>query len=133
MKRTSFLAGASLVLSLGLGAVAAQAADIMRIQAVGEVGARCDTEAANTLTLNLMHEIVTGKRTVDEAREMFAESTAAYTLGRPCPYSERLLFEPPNGGTTDPDEGIIAGAMVDQMVAKAKDMLVGEPEDRERS
>jgi len=27
----------------------------------GEVGARCDTESANILTLNLMHEIVSGK------------------------------------------------------------------------
>jgi hypothetical protein len=30
----------------------------------GELGARCDDEAYNTLTLNLAHEIVTGKRTL---------------------------------------------------------------------
>lgn len=99
----------------------------------GEVGARCDTESANILTLNLMHEIVTGKRTVEGAREVFAETSAAFNLGRPAPYAERLLFEPPKGGTTDPDEGIIAGSVVRQTVAKAKDMLVGEPEGRESS
>ena len=27
-----------------------------------EAGARCDSEAANFITLNFMHEIVTGKR-----------------------------------------------------------------------
>ena len=28
----------------------------------GEVAAQCDSEAANIITLNLMHEIVTGSR-----------------------------------------------------------------------
>lgn len=99
----------------------------------GEVGARCDTEAANTLTLNLVHEIVTGQRSVDEARGLFAEALSAYTLGRPSPYAERLLFEPPHGGTTDPDEGSIAGAIVHQTVEKAKDLLTGrDPEGPER-
>lgn len=42
----------------------------------GEAGTRCDSEAANTITINLMHEIVTGKRTVDEARRVYAENMA---------------------------------------------------------
>ena len=95
----------------------------------GEAGARCDTEAANMITLNLMHEIVTGKRTVDEARRVYAENMYAYGLGRPAPYAERLLFKPPKGGTMDPDEGIIAGPMADQMAQKAMDMVAGEPDD----
>jgi hypothetical protein len=94
----------------------------------GEAGARCDTEAANTITLNLMHEIVIGKRSVDEAREKYAEQMSAYALGRPAPYAERLLFDPPNGGTMDPDEGMMAGAMAGQMVGKVADMMAGEPE-----
>jgi hypothetical protein len=49
----------------------------------GEAAARCDSEAANMITLNLMHEIVTGKRTVEEAREVYAENMAGYTMGRP--------------------------------------------------
>ena len=94
----------------------------------GEAGARCDTEAANTITLNLMHEIVVGERTVEEAREKYAEQMSAYTLGRPSPYAERLLFDPPEGGTMDPDEGMMAGAMADQMAQKAIDLVAGEPD-----
>ncbi len=91
----------------------------------GEVGARCDTESANVLTLNLMHDIVTGKTTVEAAREAFAEHSAAFVLGRSAPYAERLQFTVPRGGTEDPDESMIAGAMARQMVGKAKDLLTG--------
>lgn len=89
----------------------------------GEAGARCDSEAANFITLNFMHEIVTGKRTVDEARHAYAEQMSAYMLGRPAPYAERLLFDPPRGGTMDPDEGLIAPHMLNQMKEKVKDVF----------
>lgn len=94
----------------------------------GEAGARCDSEAANMVTLNLMHEIVTGKRTVDEAREKYADQMSAYMMGRAAPYAERLLFDPPAGGTVDLDQAMIAGKMANQMAQKAKDMVAGEPE-----
>jgi hypothetical protein len=87
----------------------------------GEAGARCDSEAANFITINFMHEIVTGKRSVEEARHAYAEQMAAYMLGRPAPYAERLLFDPPQGGTTDPDEGLIAPHMLNEMKEKVKD------------
>ncbi|PYS75291.1 MAG: hypothetical protein DMF66_19920, partial [Acidobacteria bacterium] len=64
----------------------------------GEVAARCDTESANVLGMNMVHEIVTGKRTVEEARKISVESTVAYNLGRSAPYAEQLLFEVPQGG-----------------------------------
>jgi hypothetical protein len=48
----------------------------------GEAAGRCDSEWANTLTLNLMHDIVTGKTTVEEARKAYAENAAAFTMGR---------------------------------------------------
>lgn len=92
---------------------------------VGEAGARCDSEAANTITLNLMHEIVIGKRTVDEAREVYAEHMAAYAMGRPALYAERLLFDPPAGETGDPDKSMMAGAILRQGAGKVKDMLTG--------
>jgi hypothetical protein len=43
----------------------------------GEVAARCDSEAANILAMNMVHEIVTGKRTVEEAREASEQNTVA--------------------------------------------------------
>jgi len=60
----------------------------------GELSARCDSEAANVLGMNMVHEIVTGKRTVEEARKTAAENTIAYNLGRSAPYAEELLFVP---------------------------------------
>lgn len=87
----------------------------------GEVSARCDMEAANFISLNLMHEIVEGKRTVDDARKEFGEATSAFLLNRPSPYAEKLLFELPKGDTTDKDEVEIADEMLDQLKKKAKE------------
>ena len=91
----------------------------------GEAAARCDSEAANMITLNLMHEIVIGKRTVEEARQVYAENMAGYTMGRPAPYAERLLFPVPQSGTEDPDEGMGVSPMLKQAAGKVKDVLTG--------
>ena len=92
----------------------------------GEAGARCDSEAANMITLNLMHEIVTGKMSVEEARKAYAESVMGYSMGRSAPYAERLQFDIPRGGTEDPDEGMGVAPVVRQAAGKIKDMLTGE-------
>ena len=91
----------------------------------GEAAARCDTESANVLGLNMVHEIVTGKRTVEDARKTAVESTVAYNLGRSAPYAERLLFEVPQGGTEDLDKSMLSGPLLRQMTAKIKDVLTG--------
>lgn len=99
----------------------------------GEVSARCDSEAANVLGLNMVHEIVTGRRTVKEARQTSTENTVAYNLGRNAPYAERLLFDVPRGGTEDLDESMLAGATLRQLAGKIKDVVTGndeEPTDR---
>ncbi len=98
----------------------------------GEAAGRCDSEAANFLTLNLMHDIVTGKTSVEEARKTYAEQMAAYTLGRSAPYAERFQFAVPEGGTEDSDESMIGGAMVRQTVGKVKDLLTGGEEEPSR-
>ena len=90
----------------------------------GEAAARCDSEAANTLSLNLMHDIVTGTMGVEEARKTLAEQKVAYTLGRSVPYAERLQFAVPEGGTEDEDERVIEAATLGQQaVGKVKDLL----------
>jgi hypothetical protein len=91
----------------------------------GEVSARCDMEEMNFLALNLMHDIVTGKRSVDEARKAYADTASAFMMNRPAPYAQRLLFEPPRGNTADLDEVMIAGAMAHQMSEKIKDVVKG--------
>ncbi len=95
----------------------------------GEVAARCDSEAANVLGVNMVHEIVTGKRSVEDARETSAQNTVAYNMGRPAPYAERLLFDVPHGGTEDLDESMISGAVVQQTAGKIKDVFTGSDEE----
>ena len=72
----------------------------------GEMSARCDKEGANLLALNLAHEIATGRRTVDDARRMYAEQIMAMKAGRPAPYTERLMFTPAPGSSRDGDRPV---------------------------
>jgi hypothetical protein len=95
----------------------------------GEVAARCDSEAANVLGINMVHEIATGKRTWQEAREISTHNTVAYNIGRNAPYAERLLFEVPQGGTEDLDEGMISGPMLQQAARKANDLITGSDKE----
>jgi len=98
----------------------------------GEVSARCDSEAANVLGLNMVHELVTGKRDVESARHTSEQNTVAYTIGRDAPYAERLLFDLPDGGTEDVDESTIGDALGEQIAGKVRDGLgrTEEPTDR---
>ncbi len=90
----------------------------------GEVSATCDNEAANFLSMNLMHDIVIGHRTVEDARTEFAQQTAAWALNRMAPYTEKLHFAVPiDSDTADPDEPEMAGAMAHQTMEKVKDTL----------
>jgi hypothetical protein len=95
----------------------------------GEVAARCDSEAANVLGLNMVHELVTGKRTVAEARHTSEQNTVAYNGGREAPYAERLLFEVPEGGTEDLDQSHLSGSVLQQAVGKLKDVVTGGPRE----
>ncbi|MBC8086309.1 MAG: hypothetical protein H7Z40_03530 [Phycisphaerae bacterium] len=58
----------------------------------GEISARCDKEAANFLALNLAHDIVTGKQTVDGARMMYGEQIMKMKAMQSAPYTEKLMF-----------------------------------------
>lgn len=91
----------------------------------GEVSARCDSEAANVLGMNLVHEIVTGKRSAEQARKISEQNTVAYNLGRKASYAEQLLFEVPAGGTEDLDESAISGPIIKQAAGKLKDVITG--------
>lgn len=91
----------------------------------GEAGARCDSEAANIITLNLMHEIILGKRTVDDARKIYADNMVAYTMGRAAPYADQLLFSPAHSDTHDPDEARITDALARQSASKLGDWITG--------
>lgn len=92
----------------------------------GEVSARCDSEAANFIALNLMHQILSGKMNVKEAKEAYGEAMSAHLLDRPTNYDKKLVFDPPNGKTRDLDEMQMADEMLHQMVEKARDEISGK-------
>jgi hypothetical protein len=69
----------------------------------GEVAARCHDEQANFLALNLMHDIVTDRKTVPEARDHYAKEFLDFRRDQPTPYMEQLQFTP-GTDTGDPDE-----------------------------
>lgn len=98
----------------------------------GEVSARCDSEAANVLAMNMVHEIVTGKRDVESARHTSEENTVAYNLGRDAPYAERILFELPEGGTQDLDHSAVSDSIARQLAGKAQDVAGESHEPTER-
>lgn len=74
----------------------------------GEVSARCHDEEANSLALNLMHDIVAGKKSVEEARGYYAKEFADYRRKKPTPYMQGLRFTLPQGNTADPDTRVLS-------------------------
>ena len=85
----------------------------------GEVSARCHDEEANRLALNLMHDIVSGDRTVAEAREYYKKEFLDYRRKKPTPYMERLHFEP-GAKTPDPDGRVISDEELEKAVEEGK-------------
>jgi hypothetical protein len=83
----------------------------------GEVSARCHDEEANRLALNLMHDIVAGAKSVDEARDYYAKEFLDYRRKQPTPYMERLRFTPPSDGTADRDIHLLS----DEQLERAKE------------
>ncbi len=75
---------------------------------VGEVSARCHDVEANSLALNLMHDIVTGAKTVEEARAYYAQEFLDYRRKKPTPYMDNLQFATAGTNTADPDRPILS-------------------------
>lgn len=73
----------------------------------GEVSVHCDNEGANTLSMNMMHEIVTGQRTPEEAREFIKNEIVEYMMNRAAPYAEKFQFKLPEGEQWDPDVTVV--------------------------
>ncbi len=83
---------------------------------VGEVSARCHDEQVNSLALNLMHDIVTGEKSVEEARKYYAKEFIDARRKQPTPYMDELHFEAGND-TADPDEHLLFDEELEQAVA----------------
>jgi len=78
---------------------------------VGELSARCDLEGHNVLTLNLDHDIVTGKKSVADARKAFGDIVGKDVKGEHPPYVEALQFKPAERGAgAFSDKPVIPGS-----------------------
>ncbi len=86
----------------------------------GEVSARCHDEQANLLALNLMHDIATGAKSVQQAREYYAHEFLNARRKQPTPYMEKLHFMPTQGSAADPDTRILTDEALQQAVDEGK-------------
>ena len=92
----------------------------------GQVTASCDNEAANYLAVNLMHEIIQGRMTAEQARKELGEQQAAWLMNRPAPLTQGIAFAAPSESDTGyRDEPVMKGPTVRQTVEKVKDVLTG--------
>jgi len=73
----------------------------------GEMGVTCHREEANILGLNLAHDVLTGERSVDQAREDYAKLNAKLMAGGSPAYTQRFQFPLPEGDQRDPDVTIL--------------------------
>ena len=73
----------------------------------GEMGVTCHREEANVLGLNLAHDVLTGERTVEEARRDYAKMNAKLMAGGSPEYTQRFQFPLPEGDQRDPDVTIL--------------------------
>ncbi len=69
----------------------------------GELSARCAGTTMNFVAINLAHDIVTGKRNVQEARDEYTALYQAYQRGEHPPYTTGFQFDLSRGDTGDPD------------------------------
>lgn len=74
----------------------------------GEMSARCGGTSMNFVALNLANDIVTGKRSVDEARGEYGRLYSAYKNGEHPPYTQEFQFEM-QSDTADPDVETLKG------------------------
>lgn len=73
----------------------------------GEISARCDKQGANFLAINLANDIVKGKRSVEEARQFYADTIKSVMNGEKPEYTTGFVFDVPNEDITNPDEPVM--------------------------
>jgi hypothetical protein len=56
-----------------------------------------------------MHDIMTGAKSIGEARGYYAKEFVDCRRKKPTPYPERLRLRPADGSSTDPDERVLSG------------------------
>ena len=71
----------------------------------GELSAKCDKEGANFLAINLAHDVLTGKKTVAQARDFYANAIKEFALqNKMSPYMKSFQFSMSKGATNETDK-----------------------------
>lgn len=81
----------------------------------GTMAARCDKEGANFLALNLAHDIIEGKRNVQEARQYYADAVMKMMKGEKENYLTGLQFKAPQQNTKNPDKTVLDMSKIREM------------------
>jgi hypothetical protein len=84
-------------------ALAAYDGSVVADRTRGELSARCGGTSMNFVAINLAHDIVSGTRTIDEAREEYVRLYHAFKEGEKPPYTQGFQFARAIGDTRDPD------------------------------
>lgn len=69
----------------------------------GELTARCGGEKMNLVALNLAHDVITGRCSVEQARREYERLAVLVGSGVTPPYAGALQFVPMYGHAGDPD------------------------------
>ena len=86
----------------------------------GELSARCGSERANFLAINLARDVATAKRTVEDARAFYEEAMAGPTTGEKAQYMAQLMFDEVTTETADPDSAASEAAKEQTETAQQK-------------
>jgi hypothetical protein len=95
----------------------------------GKISARCDKEEANFLAINLAHDIITGKKDVNAARDEYAKAVKEMINGGKPEYMQKLQFNFPGGKTEFKDER--NPIITDEDIKKAKEMMEKQKKESE--
>jgi hypothetical protein len=90
---------------------------------LGEISTRCLDEESNFLAMNLAYDIISGKRSVDDARRYYAQEFLNYHKKAPTPYMKGLKFDPRS--SEDPDVRILSDEELRRAVAEGKKKTKG--------
>ena len=73
-------------------------------KAGGELSSRAESQGLNYMALNLANEIITGTRTVEDARDFYRKTEELSKAGKSSPYLEGFLFTvEPNAKAVRPE------------------------------
>lgn len=88
----------------------------------GELSVRCRSIASDTLKINLVHDIVTGNRSVEDARAYHIEEVLNATRGNPTPYRSTLMV-PPQEDTKDPGVQVLTEEELHTIADSDEDLI----------